>query len=133
MPQPTPQQKHSILVHCRSRRAGKSEVDVAAQHGVTVTRETISRWRRRWNGTSQSLQHKSGAGRPRTLTPSEVSRHVRAPILAANRAHKAVSYTMLLPSVQQKTRKKIALRTLRDFGEQQLGVNSMASRKRTSD
>jgi hypothetical protein len=64
---------------------------------------------------------------------SEISRHVRAPILAANRAHKAVSYTTLLPSVGLKTRKQVTLRTLQRAGKEQLAVNSRTTRKRTRD
>jgi hypothetical protein len=115
MPQPTPQQKHDILVHCQSRRAGQSVTGIAAAHGVTVGRTTIwNNWQQGWDGTPHSLEHKSGAGRPRmrTLTPLEASRHVHAPILAANHAHKAMSYATLLPSMRLKTRKQVTLRTL---------------------
>jgi transposase len=133
MMQLSAQQKHDILVHCEHRQQGETEVDVAAQHGASVSRETIWRWRRRWDRTPQSLEHAPTSGRPRILTPSQVSRHVRAPILAANRRHEAVSYAKLLPSVRQKTRTKIALRTLQQLGKEQLQIKSRTTRKRTRD
>lgn len=131
MPQPTAQQKHDILVHCQSRRASDSEVDVAAQHGVTVTRQTLYNWRRQWNGTRESLEHKKGAGRPPLLTPSEVSRHIRAPILAANRAQRAIHYPDVLQQIQTKTGKKIALRTLQHYGKEKCQAKERTTHKRT--
>jgi hypothetical protein len=131
MPQLSAQRKHDILLRCESRRADQSDVDVAGLCGVTASRQTIWRWRSRWNHTPQSLEHAPVLGRPRTLTPSEVSRHVRAPILAANRAHRAISYTKLLPEVRRKTGKPIALRTLQEIGKQQLDAQAKATRKRT--
>jgi transposase len=133
MKQLTAQQKHDILVHCESRRADQTECDVAALHGATVDRATIWRWRSRWDQTPQSLERAPTPGRPRTLTPAEVSRHVRAPILAANRAHRAVSYTKLLPEVCRKTGKAVSIQTLRRVGHEQLGVASRHTRKRTAD
>lgn len=63
----------------------------------------------------------------------EVSRHVRAPILAANRAHRAVSYTQLLPEVRRKTGKPITLRTLQRTGKQQLKAKAKTTLKRTRE
>jgi hypothetical protein len=133
MPQLTAQRKHDILIHCQSRHAGESEVNIAATHGALVSARTIYNWRRRWNGTPQSLEHKPVSGRPRVLTPAEVSRHVRAPILAANRAHTAVSYTKILPTVRCKTRKQLSLRTLQRTGKEQLNIRSKAAVRRTHD
>ncbi len=133
MKQLTAQQKHDILIHCESRRADQTECDVAALHGGTVDRATIWRWRSRWDRTPHSLEHAPTPGRPRTLTSAEISRHVRAPILAANRAHRAVSYTKLLPEVRRKTGKAIALRTLQQTGKEQLNVAAKHTRKRTAD
>lgn len=133
MKQLTAQQKHDILVHCQTRRAGQTEMAVAALYGASVTARTIWNWRRRWNGTPRSLEHKPGAGRPRMLTPAEVSRHVRAPVLAANRAHRVVSYTTLLPSVREKTGKPVSVQTLRRVGKKQLEIKSKTTRKRTRE
>jgi hypothetical protein len=133
MKRPTAQQKHDILIHCESRRAHETEVDVAAAHGVTTTRETIWIWRLRWNRTPPSLERKKGSGKAPLLTPAEVSRHIRAPILAANRAHRVVTYPTLLPEVQRKTGKNLALRTLQDYGKQRLQARVKHTRKRTAD
>lgn len=130
--QPTAQQKHDILIHCESRLPNLSEVEVARLHGVIVNRATIWNWKQKWNRTPQSLEHKKGAGRPHILTPAEISRHIRAPILAANRAHRAIHYSDLLASVQSKTRKKITLRTIQRTGQKELGIRERITRKRTS-
>lgn len=129
----TSQRKHDILIHCESRRADQTECDVAALHGATVDRKTIRRWRSRWDRTPSSLERHAGTGATPILTPAEVSRHVRAPILAANRAHRAVSYTKLLPEVVRKTGKAVSIQTLRRVGHAQLQVASKHTRKRTSD
>jgi transposase len=133
MPQLSAQQKHDILIHCESRPQGVSEVAIAALHGATVSRATIWNWRQRWNHTPQSLEHAAVAGRPSTLTPLEISRHVRTPILAANRTHHAVSYTKLLPQVKRKTGKELSLRTLQRTGKEKLGVEAKHTKKRTAD
>jgi hypothetical protein len=130
---PTAQRKHDILIHCQSRRASESEVDVAAAHGVIASRKTIFNWRRQWTGTPQSLMRKDGSGRASILTPSEVNRHVRAPILAANRSHRAASYTKIYDLVKQKTRKNLSLRTLQRIGKEQLHIKSKAAVKRTKE
>lgn len=133
MKHPTSQQKHDILIHCESRRTNETEVNVAASHGVITTRKTIWKWRLQWNRTPQSLERKDGSGRVPLLTPTEISRHIRAPLLAANRSHRAINYTTLLPEVQRKTGKKIALRTLQDYGKQRLQAQFKHTRKRTAD
>ena len=115
MKQPSPQQKHDILRHIRSRRDDEDPVNVAAQHGVYVDRKTIWRWQQRWNGTSHSLEHKIGAGRHRILTATQVSRLIRQPILAANRAHRSITYTSLHPLVKQKTHTNVSIRTIRRY------------------
>ena len=130
---PTAQRKHDILIHCQSRRTNETEEDVAAAHGVMASRKTIFNWRRRWNGTPQSLERKVGSGKASILTPAEVSRHVRAPILAANRSHRAASYTKIYDLVKQKTRKNLSLRTLQRIGKEQLHIKSKATVKRTKE
>lgn len=66
------------------------------------------------------------------LTAAQVSRHVRAPILAANRAHRAISYTELLPKVREKTGTQISLRSLQRYGKEELGAKQRRSKKRTA-
>lgn len=129
----TAQQKHDILIHCRSHDTNQTDVDIAAAHGVITTPKTIFNWRRRWNGTPQSLERNEGSGRAPILTPSEISRHIRAPILAANRSHRSINYTTLLPEIQRKTGKKLALRTLQNYGKEKLQIQFKHTRKRTVD
>jgi hypothetical protein len=133
MPHLTAQRKHDILIHCDSRRPDQTEQDVAALHGVTIGRTTLWEWRQRWDGTPQSLERHAGSGATPILTPAEVSRHVRAPILAANCAHRAVSYTKLLLEVRRKTGKAVSIQTLRRVGHEQLGIAAKHTRKRTAD
>jgi transposase len=128
----TPAEKHSILLHVRSRRSGQSVDDIAALHGVDGGRRTINNWLNRWNGTAASLQHKQGAGRPRLLSRGQVDRLIRAPIRNKNRSHTAIHYPQLLPSVQQKTGKQIALRTLQNYGARDAHVKLKHTKKRTA-
>lgn len=79
-------------------------------------------WLQRWDGSAASLERKQGSGRARVLSAAQVSRHVRAPLLAANRAHRAIHYTDLLPSVRQKTGKQLSLRSLQRYGKEELGA-----------
>lgn len=133
MKQPTAQQKHDILIHIQSHDTHCDPVTIANLHGVIVTRQTIWNWQQQWNGTPQSLEHKIGAGRPRLLTTTEVTRYVRQPILAANRSHTAINYTQLLQSIQQKSHKRISIQTLRRVGKEQLNVKFKHTRKRTRE
>ena len=129
----TPQHKHKILTHYR---AGVRECEftaLARRFAVAGGAKTIRRWHDRWNGTIASLQDKPRSGRPRILSRAEVSRHVRAPILAANRAHRAVHYTDLLPRVQEKTGKHMSLRSLQHYGKEELGAKQRRGKKRTAD
>jgi len=129
----TPQQKHTILSHyCAGSRDANFRA-LARRFAVEGGGRTIERWHQRWDGTPQSLEHKQGAGRPRVLSKKEVQQYVRAPILRANRAHKAVHYPPLLTAVRTKTGKQIKLRTLQDYGKRELGVEQRRGRKRTAD
>jgi transposase len=129
----TPQQKHIILSHYRVGDRTASFRALARRFAVQGGSTVIVRWHQRWDGTVQSLETKQRAGRPRALTRREVQQHVRMPILRANRAHKAVHYSALLPVVQQKTGKKLSLRTLRRYGKEELGVKQRRGKKRTAD
>lgn len=133
MKQFTPEQKHEILTHLRTRSCTQSVDSIAAVHGVKGGRRTLNLWLRRWNGTPQSLQHRHAKGRPRVLSRAEVSRHVRAPILAANRAHRPVHYSSLRSSVRAKTGKEVSVQTLRRYGKEELGGKQMHTKKRTRE
>jgi len=123
--------KHTILLQYSAHDTSRSFSALARRHGVKGGGRTVQRWHSRWNGTSQSLERHEGSGVTHILTPSEVSRHIRAPILAANRSHRSVSYTKLLPEVQRKTRKTVSLRTIQRIGKEQLGIKSQHTEKKT--
>ena len=110
MPHLTPSAKHHILLEYSPRSATRSFAALARRHAVKGGARTVQRWHQRWDRTARSLEHKSGTGRPRVLSSAQVSRHVRAPILAANRAHRAVHYTDLLESVKERQAKRSASR-----------------------
>jgi transposase len=131
MKQFTPQQKHSILLHVRTRREDQSLDDIARLHGVAGGRATLHNWLQRWDGSAASLEHKKGAGRPRALTTRQVYDFIHMPIRNKNRAHTAINYPQLLPSVQQKAGTQIALRTLRRYGKRDAGVKMKHTKKRT--
>jgi transposase len=132
MPHLTAAAKHHILLEYSPHSRTHSLAALAARHEVAGGTGTLSRWLARWDGTQRSLQEGKRPGRPRTLSSAQVSRHVRAPILAANRAHRAVSYTQLLPSVKAKTGKEPSLRTLQRHGKEELGAKQKHTKKRTA-
>jgi hypothetical protein len=100
---------------------------------VNGGREVVREWHRSWDGTPASLERKHGSGKARVLSRAQVSRHVRAPILAANRAHRAIHYTELLPRVQAATGKQLSLRSLQRCGKEDLGARQKRGVKRTAD
>ena len=120
MPQLSAEAKHHILLEYSAGDATRGFAELARRHAVQGGARTVRRWHRRWDGTPASLQHKQGAGRPRALTSRQVQLHVQRPINAANRAHRAVHYTELLPSVRQKTGADVSLRSLQRYGKEQL-------------
>lgn len=125
--------KHHILLEYAAGDSTRSFAQLALRHAVKGGARVVRRWHRRWNGTPASLQHKKGAGRPRILSKVQVSRHVRQPLLAANRAQRSVHYTQLLPTVRQKTGKQLSIQTLRRYGKQELGAKEKHTRKRTAE
>lgn len=133
MKQLTVEAKHTILLEYQPHSTTHSFSALARRHSIAGGERAVRRWHDRWDGTAASLQHKPGAGRPRLLSRAQISRHIRAPILAANRAHRAIHYTDLLPQVRQKTGKQISLRTLQRCGQQELGAKQKRSKKRTAD
>jgi len=131
MKQFSPEQKHSILLHLQSRRADQSPDDIARLHGVSGGRRTLNNWRQKWDGSAASLEHKQGAGRPRLLTFTQVKQLIHTPIVKKNRAHTAINYPQLLPSVQQKSGTQIALRTLRRYGKRDAGIKMKHTKRET--
>lgn len=133
MHQLTAQQKHDILVHYLSRSTGETASSILAAHGVSAAPRTLWSWQQQWDGTPQSLQHKAVSGRPRTLSTQQVRRHIAAPIRNANRAHRAVRYTKLLPQVRRATGAELSLRTLQRYGKEEAGGQLTRGKKRTAE
>lgn len=125
--------KHHILLEYSPHDPTRSFAALARRHAVPGGRKVVHDWHSRWNGTPDSLERKAGSGRARTLSRAEVSRHIRAPILAANRAHRAIHYTDLLNSVRTKTRTHLSIQTLRRYGREDLGAKQKHTLKRTYD
>lgn len=125
--------KHHILLEYSPHSHTHNFAALAAKHGVAGGGEVVRRWHAQWDGTPQSLERKPVAGRPRILSRAQVTRHIRVPILAANRAHRAVHYTQLLPRVRQSTGKQVTLRTIQRYGKEQLGAKDKQTTKRTAD
>ena len=129
----TPQHKHDILSHYRVGSRDASFRALARRFAVQGGDAVILRWYQRWDGTPQSLEHKRGAGRPRSLSKKEVQQHVRTPILRANRAHKAVHYPAVAEAVRQKTGREVSLRTVQRYGKEELGAKQRRGKKRTAE
>jgi len=132
MPHTSPDAKHHILLEYAAHDDTRSFAALAARHAIPGGERTVRRWHRRWDGTPRSLERKAGSGKARVLSRAEVSRHVRAPILAANRAHRAIHYTELLPRVQAATGKELSIQTLRRYGKEVLRGRDKPSKKRTA-
>ena len=124
--------KQHILLEYTPDDTSRSLTALARRHGVKGGGDTVRRWFRRWDGSPASLQRKAGSGRPRALSAAEVQQHVRAPILAANRDHRAISYAELLPRVRAATGKNLSGRTLRQYGKEELGAKAKHTKKRTA-
>jgi hypothetical protein len=102
MPHVSTETKHAILLEYAPHAPSRTFAALAARHSVKGGWRVLQRWHQQWDGTARSLQRKAGSGKQRLLSRAQISRHVRAPILAANRSHRAISYTQLLPAVQAK-------------------------------
>lgn len=132
MPQLSADTKHAILLEYSPRSRTNSFAALARRHSIPGGAGVVRHWHDRWDGSAASLQEKQRSGRPRKLSSRQVQQHVRKPILAANRAHRPVSYTQLLPSVQAATGSELSLRTLQRYGKEELRVKSKATKKRTA-
>lgn len=132
MPHLSADAKHHILLEYAPRDNHRSFAALAARHAVPGGKQTVQRWHASWDGTPRSLERKQGTGRARVLSRAQVSRHVRAPILAANRAHRAIHYTDLLPRVRAATGSQLSLRSLQRYGKEELGARDKHSKKKTA-
>ena len=132
MPQLTPKQKHDILTIYSHNKHKHSFESLAHQYNIKGGKQLLSRWYQQWNGTPQSLERKRGSGRPTILTSTEVRDSIQLPLRNKNRAHVPVHYSDLLPSIIQKTGKKISLTTIKRIGHDQLGARQKRTKKRTA-
>jgi hypothetical protein len=128
----SPQHKHDILSLYRPRTRGCGFHALATRFAVRGGGSLLRTWYQRWNGTVQSLQPHHSTGRPRALTPSHVSRDIRAPLLAANRSHRAVHYTTLLDSARARSGTRVSIQTVRRMGQQALHAKQRRTVRRTS-
>jgi hypothetical protein len=125
--------KHHILLEYRADDASRSFAALARRHGVKGGHETVRQWWLRWDGTPASMQRKAGTGKKPLLSLAQIKRHIATPIRNANRGHRSISYTSLLPQVQAATGKQLSLRTLQGYGKKELGGRQVTTRKRTAD
>jgi transposase len=133
MKQFTPEQKHSILLEYVPLSTTHSFAALAARHAVAGGAEVVRRWHKQWDGSTRSLQHGKGAGRPRALSSRQVQQYVRGPLLRANRAHTSVHYPSVAAAVRQRTGASVSDRTVRRYGEEELGAKQGRGKKRTAD
>lgn len=124
--------KHHILLEYAPHSATHGFAALAARHAIAGGARTVQRWHKRWDHTVASLEEQPRTGRPRLLSTAQVRRHVRPPILAANRAHRVIHYPELLPRVQAATGSELSVRSLRRYGKEELGAKQKRSKKRTA-
>jgi len=132
MKQLSSETKHAILLEYQPHSTTHNFTALATRHAIKGGRKTIARWHQRWDGSAASLEHKQVAGRPSALSAVEVSRYIRAPVLGANRTHRAIHYPEVQQSIREKTGKQMALRTVQQYGEKQLKIKDKHCKKRTA-
>jgi hypothetical protein len=132
MPHLSADTKHHILLEYSPHDPTRSFVALARRHAVKGGERLLRLWHSRWDGTPASLQRKAGSGKQPLLSSAQVSRHIRAPMLAANRAHRAFHYTQVLPKVRQATGTEVSLRTVQRMGHNQLQAKNRRGVKRTA-
>jgi transposase len=128
----TPEQKHEILMEYQPYSRTHSFAALASRHDVNGGGRTVQNWYKRWEGIIASLQHRTGAGRPRILTPEEVEHNIEQPIREANRRAQQVRYSQIAEHVREDTGKSVSDRTVRRIGEEELGGKLKRGQKRTA-
>ena len=129
----TPEVKQLILSQYSSSDATRSFRALSHQYGMEPSGGTISRWYSDWDGTIESLQHKQGAGRPRILTRSEVTKYIQQPVAKANRSNTAIDYNEIHTRVEEKTGQELSLRTVQRYGKEDAGIKSQSTHAVTVD
>lgn len=133
MKQFTPEQKHEILLEYQSHSTTHSFPALAARHAVPGGARTIQRWHARWDHTIASLQRKPVPGRPHVLTPTEVQRHIAAPIRRLNRSARRVRYSKVAQQLRARTGKSVSDRTVQRIGKDELAAKKTRGKKRTAE
>lgn len=129
----SPQHKHSILLEYRPRSHDHGFAALAARHGIKGGSKIIQRWHEQWNGSAASLEEKHRTGRPRILNTQQVQQYVAPMIREKNRNAERVHYNNIHSSVEAKTHTEMSLRTLRRYGQEDLGAHQRRGKKRTAD
>jgi transposase len=133
MPHLSAEAKHHILLEYSPHDTTRTFAALARRHAIKGGAQVIRLWHRRWNGTPASLQEQQRSGRPRVLSRAQVQRHIATPLRHANRAHRAIHYTDLLPRVRAATGTEVSLRTVRRYGKEELGAKKHKGIKRTAE
>lgn len=128
----TAEAKHEILCEYSPDDPTRSFTSLAREHAVQGGRDVIRRWHSQWDGTATSLDRKAGTGKARILSSEQVQQHVRAPLLRANRAHRAIHYSALAAQIRESTGVNVSNRTVRRYGKEECGGRSTCGKKRTA-
>jgi transposase len=126
-----PQLKHHILTSYQPNSRGYGFQALAQTYNIKGGGRTVQRWYDKWDGTPASLEDERGAGRPTLLSPAEITQYISTPIRLKNRKHDPVHYTQLRQTVEEKTGKKISIRTIRRYGKEKLNARNKRTQKRT--
>ena len=128
----TPELKHEILNEYLPHSRDNSFQALAGRHNIKGGKRTIQRWYARWNGSPGSLEQRAGAGRPRLLSAAQIRDTIALPIRNRNRAHRAIHYTELLPTVRERTGTTVSLPTIQCYGKEIVRARDKSTRSRTA-
>jgi hypothetical protein len=124
--------KHYILTQYQPHSRGNGFKSLARKYDITGGGATIKYWYDRWNGGAESLESKPSTGRPSILSSEEIHQYIGTHIKRKNRNSKPVHYTDLFDSIQEKTGKRMSLRTIQRYGKEKEGVKGKRTKKRTT-
>lgn len=128
----TPNFKHDILKQYLPHSRDNSFAALARRYNIKGGKGTIQRWYARWNGSPGSLEQRAGAGRPRLLSAAQIRDTIALPIRNRNRAHRAIHYTELLPTVRERTGTTVSLPTIQRYGKEIVRARDKSTRSRTA-
>lgn len=128
----TPDFKHDILKQYLPHSRDNSFAALARHYNIKGGKGTIQRWYARWNGSPGSLEQRAGAGRPRLLSAAQIRDTIALPIRNRNRAHRAIHYTELLPTVRERTGTTVSLPTIQRYGKEIVRARDRSTRSRTA-